>query len=348
MITEETIKSIDRSKMWDLLCSFPMHWAEVDMLTKKLSLRERDVITNVCILGMGDSAIAGDVLISFGYDQFRVPVFVSKNYEIPNWVDSNTLLIASSYSGNTEETLRALELAEARGTQPIGITSGGKLQEYCEKNKLDCIQIQGELPSRAALAYLFVPMLRICEYYDVLPKSHDMVTNMTDFLALQVDTFSNYEQNPALDLAEDLEGTLPIIYSNGTLLKAANIRWCHEMHVNAKMLCYGNYFPELTHNEIAGWDQMAHLTGRLSLIYLKDEDDDGKINHRMHITRDLTENMAAFSKTIQSQGDNRLERLFSHILFADWTTFYLALIQEIDPTPITKIDLLKARLAEGE
>jgi len=130
------------------------------------------------------------------------------------------------------------------------------------------------------------------------------------------------------------------------LMEPVNLRWRGQFQENAKTLAFGNLLPEMNHNEIVGWDQIAHLTGRLSVIMLSDKEDNPRVTQRMSITKDLISEQANGCYVLKTQGDNKLSRLFSLIQFADWTSIYLALINRIDPTPTPKIDLLKRKLAE--
>lgn len=347
MINEKTIKSIDRSNMWELLCSIPMHWSEAELLVQEASPLPPKDIRNVCYLGMGGSALAGDLFQGYTYDRLKIPMTVVKNYNIPGWVDEHTLLIVSSYSGNTEETLEAMHAGLQAGVVPAVITSGGKLLDLCQSEHIPVVDIPGEIPPRAALAYTFVPIYRFCEQMGLLKDNYNAeMESMTEFLSEQIELYGDYNFNRALDLAENLDDTLPLIYSDSSILRGVNFRWRQQFMENAKTLAYGNFFPEMTHNEIVGWDQIAHLTGRLSVLILRDAEDSNRVSRRMSITRELIENQAAVFYELKSEGENRLQRMFSLIELGDFTSYYLALIRGVDPTPLTKTDLLKIRLAE--
>ena len=346
-LTEQEIKQVDTEKMWDLLCTFPMHWTEITGDTKDLHLKNLpDRIDNVCMSGMGGSAIGANLLKGYGFFECNIPVVVNRHYHLPEWVGEHTLVIASSYSGNTEEVIFSAEQALEQGCRPVCITSGGELRELATRNDLDLIAIPGGMPPRTALAYSFIPMLRIFEACGLIADKSGDIEETTELLHDQVETFSQLEDNEALDLAESLKESLPVIYSGSPLMSPVGLRWQTQFHENSKTLAFSNHFPEMTHNEIVGWEQIAHLTGRISVITLHDQDDDPRNTRRMEITEELISNQTAAYFHVHTRGTNRLMRMFSLVQLADWTTYYLAILNQTDPTPITKIDLLKARLAE--
>ncbi|HKJ31767.1 MAG TPA: bifunctional phosphoglucose/phosphomannose isomerase [Balneolales bacterium] len=345
--TEKIIREIDSEGMWDHLCSFPDHWNNAIKVTKTSNLNiDSDQFKNVLIAGMGGSAIGGDLIKAFAEDENQIPVYVNRHYKLPNWVDNKTLCIVSSYSGDTEETLQCFDEARSREAKIIGITSGGQLLDKVRKFGCDYVKMPERMSPRAALAYSFIPMYFIFQKAGLIEADEDQLKQTAVFLGNQVDKFSNFIENEALSLAFDIQDTLPIIYSDGGLMEPVNLRWRGQFEENAKTLAFGNLLPEMNHNEIVGWDQIAHLTGRLSVIMLSDKEDNPRVTQRMSITKDLISEQANGCYVLKTQGDNKLSRLFSLIQFADWTSIYLALINRIDPTPTPKIDLLKRKLAE--
>ncbi len=211
---------------------------------------------------------------------------------------------------------------------------------------MNCIKIPEGISARAALPFSFIPHYRIFQEMGLLEEDEKSLKETSDFLHQQIEKFANYEENEALNLAREIQDTLPVIYSDSSMMEAVNLRWCGQFEENAKTLAYGNLFPEMNHNEIVGWEQIAHLTGRLSVIMLYDEDDNARVRTRMEITRDLISEHAAGLHILVTQGESRMTRLFSLVQFADWTSIYLAYLNNVDPTPVAKIDLLKSKLAD--
>lgn len=346
-ITEANIKSLDSENMWELLVGFPGQWKQAVSMTKSLELGvDADRIYKICLAGMGGSAIGGDLIRAYTYRCCPHPVQVVRHYDIPEWVDEHTLFIVCSFSGNTEETLSAAEQAWQKGAQMIAVTSGGELMVNAAEHDFDYITIPGGMPPRAALGYSFVPLFRIFQYLGYIDESDEVLGETAEFLTQQGDLLSNTSDNEALTLARDLEDTLPIIYSDATLMEPVNLRWRGQMGENAKTLAYGNTLPEMNHNEIVGWDQIVHLTGRLSVIMLRDQEDHPKVKQRMQIVEELISDQVSTIDVLSTRGKSRLTRMFSLIQLADWTSFYLAMLNGVDPTPIAKIDLLKRRLSE--
>lgn len=346
-LTKSFIETYDTQQMWDLLVGFPNQWDEAVKFTEDVGLKiTPENIKNVCIAGMGGSAIGGDLIKAYSYKTCPVPVQVTRDYEVPAWVGEHTLFIASSFSGNTEETLAALANARRQGAQAAAVTSGGQLLLKAADEDFSYIKIPGGMPPRAALGYNFVSLFRIFQYMDYLDEGEHALSETEVFLNDQATLLSDFEDNEALALAEDLKDTLPIIYSNSTLLEPVNMRWRCQFEENSKTIAYGNTLPEMNHNEIVGWEQIAHLTGRLSVIMLVDNEEDPRIMKRMRIVKELIEDQAASITVLRTRGDSRLTRMFSLIQLADWTSYYLALINRVDPTPIAKIDMLKSKLAE--
>ena len=346
-ITKATIASHDSENMWDLLTGFPDQWEEAVQRTESLSLNlDADRVQNICLVGMGGSAMGADIIRAYSYSTCQHPVEVVRHYSIPRWVDEQTLCIICSFSGNTEEILSAAEQARRQGAQLVAITSGGELMVNASRMDFEYVKIPNGIPTRAALGYSFVPLFRIFQRLGLLDETKDALAETSIYLKQQGELFTNTDDNEALTLARDLVNTLPVVYSDAITMAPINLRWRNQFEENAKTLAYGNTLPEMNHNEIVGWDQIVHLTGRLSVIMLHDREDHANVQQRMQITEDLISGQVSSMNVLRTRGESRLTRMFSLIQLGDWTSFYLAMLNGVDPTPVTKIDLLKRRLAE--
>ncbi len=344
----EHISTVDTQNMWELLTTFPEQWNEAIEITKNLNLTiDQSRIKNICFAGMGGSSIGPDLLRGFCYHDSPYPMAIVRHYEIPKWVNENTLFIACSFSGTTEETLTSLTAARERGAQTIAVTAGGELLVKAAKEEFDYIKIPGGMPPRAALGFSFVPLYRIFQHLGILDERDGALKETVRLLEEQNDLFSDPSDNEALTLAEEINDTLPIVYSDATMMKPVNLRWQNQFAENAKTLSYGNTLPEMTHNEIVGWERIVHLTGRLSVILLIDKEDNPRVQRRMEIVKELVEDQAASLQVLRTRGQTRLTRMFSLIQLADWSSFYLAMLNGVDPTPIPKIELLKSKLASA-
>ncbi len=346
-ITRDLITKVDSDDMWGLMCDFPNHWKEVMKLTEDIELSvDSEKVKNICFAGMGGSAIGADLTRAYSLKSCPYPVQVNRHYEVPNYINENSLFIACSFSGNTEETLSALGSALEEGAQIIAVTSGGRIKKLAIEHGFDYVQIPGGMPPRAALAYSFVPLFRIFQTLGYLDEDDHVLEETYRLLKEGVSKYQDFSDNDALALAEELNGSLPLIYSDALMMEPVNLRWRGQIEENAKMLVYGNLIPEMNHNEIVGWEHLAHLAGRLSVVILQDKEDNPRVKKRMEIVKELVMDQALSVIEISTIGKTRLERLFSLVQLADWVSMYLALLNEIDPTPITKIDILKSKLAE--
>lgn len=346
-ITQEDITRVDSQGMWALIESFPAHWAEITQKTQQYKPRvDKDKINKIMFSGMGGSAIGADLIRAYSAGTCPHPVAVNRHYDIPAWVDENTLFVACSFSGNTEETLSALQQALAKGAQCMAVTSGGQLLITAEKEEFDYIKIPGGMPPRAALAYSFIPLFRIFQQLGYVDEGEEALAETQMLLQESARELADLQTNEALTIAQELNDTLPLIYSDAQLMEPVNLRWRGQIEENAKMLAYGNLIPEMNHNEIVGWERMAHLTGRLCVVILKDKDDNPRVRRRMEIVKELVIDQALAVIEIETYGKSRLARMFSLIQLGDWVSLYLALLNDVDPTPIAKIDLLKSKLSE--
>lgn len=345
---KEDIQSLDSQDMWNKLVSFPSQWEEAMERSARLDLTiDRDRIKRICLVGMGGSSMAAEIIRAYVYDSCPWPIEIVRHYKVPAWINDETLVVATSFSGNTEETLSALNNSRQKGAQAVAIVSGGELMLTSAKQEFDYIKLPGGMPTRLALGYIFVPLYRLFQYLGLIEEGDSELRETKEFLADQRDLFRNTTDNEALQLAEELNDTLPIFYSDSLLMRPVNLWWQYQFEQNAKTLTYGNFMPEMTHNEIVGWERIVHLTGRLSVVMLKDREDDERVQKRMSIVEELIRDQAASLHVLKSRGKSKLARLFSLMQLADWTSFYLAVKNNVDPTPVTKIDLLKSKLAES-
>src|SRR6056297_2104628 len=186
----EDIRSIDSQNMWQFLSSFPQQWKEAVEGTKNIELGiDNERISKICFAGMGGSAIGADLIRSFCYDSSPYPIQVVRHSEIPSWVDENTLFVACSFSGNTEETLTALTMAREKRAQTIAVTTGGELMVKAAKEEFDYIKISGGMPPRAALGYSFVPLYRIFQHLGIVEERDGALRDTARFLTEQNDLF---------------------------------------------------------------------------------------------------------------------------------------------------------------
>ena len=304
-------------------------------------------INNVVVAGMGGSAIGGDVNRMLLRDELSVPIYVSRNYQIPAWADKHTLVIASSYSGGTEETLSAMTDALEKGCQICGITTGGKLKDVLQKNDCDTVVIPAGLQPRAALAYSFVPMLYLLKGFGLVASDIDKKLNKTaDLLESLRDNYSKADdENATWLLAKSVHATIPIIYGETESTAVVAMRWRGQFSENGKMLAFHNELPELNHNEIVGWENNPELFNHLSIIWLKDKSDHQRVSMRQDVTGTILKNITKNQYEVAVSGASRFERLLHLIHYGDWVSLWCAYFHETDPSPVEKISNLKDQLS---
>ncbi len=343
------IKEIDKSNMLQILLDFPQQWKEAKEIAHQFSFPQYKGLNKIVVTGLGGSAIGGDLLRASLGGEIKVPIFVNRNYSLPAFVDEGTLLFAVSYSGNTEETISAYQKAIERRAKVIAITSGGKLRDLCQSDGVPVILIPAGMPPRTAIGYLFLPMLAALAETGLI---EDKTEEIEETISLLGELRKGWEPsspssgNQAKQLAQRLPGKLILIYGSSDHLEGVCLRWKTQINENSKSLAYTVAFPELNHNEIVGWEGMEELRSKIKVIILRDKGDQDRIKSRIEITKSVISARPNEIEEVWSQGHSTLARLFSLIYLGDWVSFYLAILQGVDPTPVKPIDLLKKRLAE--
>lgn len=335
--------------MLKAIYDFPDHINDAMSIGERISLNQdyRD-IQAVIIAGMGGSAIGGDLCRVLVLDDMPIPVAVVRNYQLPSWVQANTLVICSSYSGNTEETLSVFEQAQERQAQICGISTGGELTSRLVDGDYDVVTIPGGLQPRAALGYSFVPMLYLLKQCGLLKIDfQDELSAAIKLLRKVRDTYaSESEDNRTYALARKIYRTLPILYGETEATSVIALRWKGQFCENAKMLAYHNDLPEMNHNEVVGWENNRGIFKNLSVLWIQDKADQARVQHRQRITRELLKPLGLLQEVIQVDGSSRLERYLHLIHLGDWVSYWCARLHGTDPTPVEKISRLKAELAK--
>lgn len=301
----------------------------------------------VVVAGMGGSAIAGDFLQTLCYDRAPCPVQVVRDYGLPAWVGPDTLVVASSYSGNTEETLAAFGVARARGARMLVVTSGGELGERARREGLPWVRVPAGLPPRGALAYLLIPLVVLLDRVagglggaEALEEAVALLKTLGTELAPE----SLLVRNPAKELAAWLEGRVPVVY--GTELTAAvAYRWCTQLEENAKVIALCGAIPEIDHNAIEAW--AATGGGPWAVLFLRDGGEHPRIARRLSATRAIAEGRVPTRET-RARGRGRLARMLWLTHLGDWVSYYLALLRGVDPWTVATLEDFKRRMAEAD
>lgn len=293
---------------------------------------------NVVISGLGGSGIGGTIIKDMSSPYAYAPVIVNKEYSVPSFIGSETLFIASSYSGDTEETLAATEDALKRNATIICITSGGKLLKLAKENNLDYLLIPGGHPPRACLGYSLTQLICIFSASGLLPASFSgQLAEATRFLASEADDI----RKKAMEIARTVHGKRVIIYCDASHEGVA-VRFRQQLNENSKMLCWHHVIPEMNHNELVGWTREADDH---AVFFLRNLTDHPRNQHRFEINKEIVQKYKPAMVELWSEGKNELERVLYMIHLGDWISFYLSELNEVDIMDIKVIDYLKSQLS---
>jgi glucose/mannose-6-phosphate isomerase len=300
-------------------------------------------IHNVVIAGMGGSGIGGNLVTAWTANTINVPITISKSYNIPAFINANTLFIACSFSGGTEETLSATEKARVEGAQIVAITSGGKLGAWCKQHNFDQINIPGHSNSpRASIGYSFVQLLNILHFFGLTPTNHS--EDIAETITLLNKEQSDIHQKAQV-LAKALKGKFPIFYADSKL-EAVVIRTQQQIAENSKQLSHTNVFPEMNHNELVGWMYPTIVFENVVTILLRTSYDQERSTMRMNICIDIFKKVAPELHEIHAKGSSFIAQSLYHIHLLDWVSFFLAEENNVDPFPVDAITHLKNELAK--
>jgi len=348
-MTLEEIHRIDPDGMYKSILDFPAQVENAFKIGKsaRVPIKARN-LTSIVISGLGGSAIGGDLLRAYLANELHVPLLINRHYTLPEFVGTKSLVIVSSYSGNTEETISTQREATKRKAKVLCISTGGEVTRWAKEQKQPLITIPGGLQPRAALGYSFFPLLvALVKAGFIRSKDKDMKETLS-VISANAQEYGNpaRDPNPPLELAGKIRGKLPIIYSSSHQLDAVNLRWRGQIEENAKQLAYGNLLPEMNHNELVGWNMLKDLLARTFVVFLRDKGEHARVAVREEITKSIVAQYASGVSEVWSRGTSLLARMFSLIQFGDWMSFYLAILNNQDPTPVKAIDRLKGELAK--
>jgi len=324
--------------MKGLIEAFPENLTEALEIAKQTPLKRRyPKFYNVVICGMGGSGIGGKLVGSWIIDDISIPVNFCQNYTLPNYVDDNTLIIASSYSGNTEETLSAIIEGHQKGATIIGICSGGKLEAFCTERNYDCIILPGGNPPRTALGFSVVQLTHIFGQLNLISKQ-----KLNEFSAAKDLIVSNRNEihTVAKQLADFINGKELIIYCE-TKDEEIAVRARQQFNENCKVLCNHHTIPEMNHNELVGW---YGGTDRYAVLFLDTHDWHTQNEKRLAFSIKTIKAKTNHVRVLSAKGDTVLVRSLYLIHIIDLASLYLAQTNAIDSVYIAVIEDLKAAL----
>ena len=329
----------DPSNFRQIILDFPSQLGQPLEFFNQIYLKRRS-FNKIILAGMGGSALGGDLfylLKNKKYPEFRLslPIFIHRSYGLPPDCDEQTLLICSSYSGNTEETISVFEKAKEKNIEVAGLCSGGTLAESFLRDRIPWIKIPPGLPPRCALGWQVKGLAKILVGYGLFFQSF---LDQLEFLAKNLN--SSEMENEARLLCPKLAQKIPTIYSseeNKALARILKIKF----NENSKIPAFFNAFPELNHNEMVGWTKNF---GPFIFLFLKDADDPPRVQKRMNLTAQILADLGLRSETIEIKGNDPLEKIFKNLILGDWLSYHLALFYGVDPTPVELVEELKRRM----
>ena len=344
------ISKLDKSKMLALLTGFSDQLKDASEYVRGQVLPKAAGISNIVFTGMGGSAIAGDLVKGALSNELKAPFIVNRDYYLPGFVSSRILLFVSSYSGDTEETLSAYKAAKRKKARIVVITSGGALGKMASKDGYPLIKIPAGIPPRAALGYLFVPALTVLSKMGLIKDKekdiNEAVNVLTglrrDFLGPDVPLKKNIAKKTALALV----GRIGAIYGWSGSSDCAVTRLRSQINENSKALAISHLLPEMDHNEIVGYVHPKRIINDVVVVFLRDEDDPPRITDRVEITSSIIKNRVHKIIEIKSGGEGPLARICSLIYIGDFISFYLAILNGEDPSPVDEITFLKKELSK--
>ncbi len=356
-LTYENIKETDSQNMFDVLKSFPEQVKEAVLIGEKSEgFPNKPQSKHFVVLGMGGSAIGGDLLGSYLSNKEGTNDLIFntvRNYTLPGYVNENTNIIASSYSGGTEETNSAFEQALKICRNIICISSGGQLTDSAQLHNKSVIIIPSGYQPRCALGYSFFPMLLSIVKTDLIADSiksqiKNEINETIDMLRKRANEYSSMDDNnKALQIAKQILGTIPLVYSSTDGMESVNTRWLRQIQENAKHLAYGGLLPEMNHNEINGFSYPKDISKNISVIFLKDKNVHPRTQKRFDALQNLIESDVKQVISLESEANSLLARMFDMIYLGDWISYFLAILNNVDPTPIPLISKLKNFLSES-
>lgn len=326
--------------MNELITGFTNHLKEAIELGKNAEFKGTDIsVANVLICGLGGSGIGGSIIAQLVSGECKLPVVVNKDYNIPNFVSQDTLVICCSYSGNTEETLSMYEQATNKGATIAIITSGGKFDELAASNGHNIIKIPGGLPPRAAFGLSFPQLLFTFSKYGLIEGS--FVEKIEAAIEL-IDINEKDIQAEAKMLAGKLLGKTPVIYCEAPYEGVA-IRFRQQINENSKMLCWHHVIPEMNHNELVGW---RTTNDELGVVVFRSEQEYYRNSARIEQNKTVFGKYTNTINEVYAKGKDALIESLYLIHLGDWVSEYLADLKKIDSVEVDVITGLKNMLSD--
>lgn len=323
-----------------LISAFPQNIVDALEIAKNASFKKpTHEIQHVVICGMGGSGIGGKLVAQWVENEIRVPILFAQDYTLPHFVNQHTLVIGSSYSGNTEETLSTINEAHAKGAHIIGICSGGEVAAFCARNNYDCVKVPGGNPPRSAVAFSVIQIVNLFEKLGfIAPTSLQEIEVGRQLIIAE----ENSIKEEAKKLAAFLKDKVIVIYSASNYESVA-VRARQQFNENGKLLCWHHVIPEMNHNELVGW---GGGDNRFGALFLQTNDFNPRNEKRLEFSLDIIRKKTDFVYQLEAKGATQIQRSIYLIHMVDWASWYLSELKAVDAMDIIVIDSLKDTLSK--
>jgi len=338
------IRKIDKNNMLSYIENIAEHY--------KMARKNSDAISvnypypsNIIIAGMGGSAIGGEILQNWVKDKINVPLEVIRAYSLPAYANFQSLVLVLSYSGETEESLSVFLDALKKGCMIYCISSGGNLIKHAKRLGVPHLMVPSGMPPRAALPYMLTPLLLLIEKIGLVTTLSDELVEAIEILKqISKDNLPKIptNKNQSKQIAMGIGNTVPVIYAFGIYSSIAH-RFKQQFNENSKIPSAWDIFSELNHNEIVGWEQSGKFSKKYSLIFLRDKIEPIQMKSRIEITKSIS-SLPLKTFDVWSKGNCDLAKMLSILCIGDFASVYHAILNNIDPTPVNTINLLKKKI----
>lgn len=341
MEIKELIKKYDTQNQFEVLKNTHTQVSYAWENKIDLSALKEKQFSSIIFCGLGGSAISGDLLCDYLSNELKFPFDVVRGYNLPAYANEKTLVIISSYSGNTEETLSCLQQAIIKKSKIVVITSGGKILEIASSNKIPIVKLQSGFQPRYALGQGFYSLLKLMQEFN-FANEYENVKAIIGLWKKRAEEYAR-EDNNALRMASELVGIIPVIYSS-EFFSSCGYRFKCQINENSKLQAFHNSLPEMNHNEIIGWESYKEKQFFTKVIYLIDKEFHPQNLKRFEILREILNEQKVEVLTLSSDQATKKVRIMDLIFLFDWITFYTSILRAFDPSEIDFIHRMKKQL----
>jgi glucose/mannose-6-phosphate isomerase len=343
-LSREAVEAADPEGMLGDVLAQPLQVGDALWRVESAGIPRGDAPGGLTVCGMGGSAIGGDLAAAAIGDRATRPIRTVRGYGLEPWSGGDSLVLCSSYSGDTEETLACFDAAGAAGASRVAVTTGGRLAKVAREKGVPVIGVPAGMQPRAAVIYMTVAALECAAACNAAPGLHTEIDAAGPMLTGLAEEWgpASPPDSEAKAIAHELEGTVPVVHGAGPTVAPAR-RWKAQLNENPEMAAFSSELPEANHNEICGWDR-GREAAPFSAVFLEDQDLHPRVVGHIEATAKLVRSVGAPAVQVGARGGNPVERVLSLVLLGDLVSVYLAVLAGVDPTPVSAIERFKAAL----